>query len=71
MHKLPAIRPKVLVRLLKRKGFYEHRQKGSHLIMLHVTLNRQAVIPMHNTTLPKGTLASILREAGLHFTDLI
>ncbi|PIR80877.1 hypothetical protein COU24_01545, partial [Candidatus Kuenenbacteria bacterium CG10_big_fil_rev_8_21_14_0_10_39_14] len=35
MSKLPVIKPKELIKILKNFGFVEHRQKGSHLILKH------------------------------------
>ena len=70
MPKLPTIRPRELVKLLKKLGFLEYRQKGSHLIMIHSINTKQIVIPIHNKPLKKGTLASILRQAEISIEDL-
>lgn len=70
MPKLPVLRPKELVRALKKLGFLEKRQKGSHLIMLHEGKNKQIVIPIHNKPLKKGTLSAILRQAEISPEDL-
>lgn len=70
MPKLPDLKPKELVKLLKKLGFFEHRQKGSHLIMVHETWNKQVTIPMHNKSMKKGTLAAILRQIELKIDDL-
>lgn len=70
MSKLPAIRPRELVRALKKLGFLEKRQKGSHLIMVNENKNKQITIPIHNKPLKKGTLAAILRQGEIHIEDL-
>lgn len=70
MPKLPVIRPRELVRALKKLGFLEKRQKGSHLIMVHEEKNKQVVIPIHNRPLKKGTLAAILRQTEIRPEDL-
>lgn len=70
MPKLPILRPKELVRSLKKLGFIEHRQKGSHLIMINEIRNKQLVIPIHNKPLKKGTLAAILRQGEIKIEDL-
>lgn len=70
MPKLPVIRPRELVQALKKLGFFEIRQKGSHLILLHEGKNKQIVIPMHNKPLKKGTLGAILRQADIGVDDL-
>jgi len=53
MPKLPIIRPLELVRILKKLGFIEKRQKGSHLIMLHEKKENQVTVPIHNKPLKK------------------
>ena len=70
MPKLPVIRPNELVRALKKLGFLERRQKGSHLIMVNEEQNRQIVIPMHNKPLKKGTLSAILRQGNISIDEL-
>jgi predicted RNA binding protein YcfA (HicA-like mRNA interferase family) len=75
MPKLPSVSGQRVVRALKRSGFVELRQKGSH-----VSLEKRAggevfrtVVPMHDE-LAKGTLADILKQSGLtveQFIDLL
>jgi len=62
MPKLPSLKPRELVKKLKKLGFTEHHQVGSHLTMKHSS-GRRAVIPMHLKDLKKGTFNSILKEA--------
>ena len=39
---------------------------GSHFVYYHPDSRRRAVVPKHrNRDMPKGTLLSLLREAGL------
>lgn len=71
MSRLPVLRSKELVRVLKKLGFLEVRQKGSHLIILHEARNKQIVIPIHNKPLKKGTLAAILRQGEVSIEDLL
>ncbi len=63
MPKLPSLKPRELVKKLKKLGFIEHHQVGSHLTMKHPS-ERRAVIPMHLKDLKKGTLNSLLKEAN-------
>lgn len=71
MPKLPVLLPRELVRALKKLGFTEHRQKGSHLIMVHSERNKQVVIPMHNRPLKRGTLAAVLRQSELTSKEIL
>ena len=66
MSRLPTLKPKEVVRVLEKLGFKQHRQKGSHLIMIKEGNNVcQPVIPMYNKDIRKATLLSIIRQAGL------
>ncbi|MCU0082179.1 type II toxin-antitoxin system HicA family toxin [Streptococcus danieliae] len=56
--------PKQMVKLLKKNGFYEVGQNGSHK-KLRDDNGHQTVVPMHNTDLGKGLEAEILKQAGL------
>ena len=57
--------PKEMVRLLKKIGFVEIRQKGSHLMMINYEIGKQTTVPMHRKDLSKGTERAILKQAGL------
>jgi predicted RNA binding protein YcfA (HicA-like mRNA interferase family) len=70
--KLPALRPREVLRALERSGFVVHHVTGSHYVMrkpgspaLRVT------IPFHRKDLKPGTLRSIIEQAGLSADDFI
>lgn len=65
MSRLPTLRPRDVVAALKRAGFLEHHQKGSHLYLWHPAMRRMTAVAMHATDLPRGTLHVILQQAGL------
>ncbi|MDI6602981.1 MAG: type II toxin-antitoxin system HicA family toxin [Patescibacteria group bacterium] len=65
MPKLPVITPKKLVRILKEIGFELDHTTGSHFIFYNPKTKKRAVVPYHLKDLPKGTLISILKEAGI------
>jgi len=71
MPKLPSLKPREVVKKLKELGFIEHHQVGSHLTMKNPETKRRAVIPMHLKDLKKGTLSSLLREAGIEKEEFI
>jgi len=52
-----------LIAVLKRIGFVEHHQKGSHLFLIrgHVLV----CVPVHPGDLAPGTFHRILKTAGL------
>ena len=65
MTRLPAIRPAAVVAALKRAGFIEKRQKGSHLIMWHEQKRRTTIVAIHSRDIPGPTLKDILKQAGV------
>lgn len=58
---------------MKKLGFVEDRQKGSHLIMVNPTTNRKTVIPIHSgKTIKKPLLKSIIEEdAGITIEEFL
>jgi predicted RNA binding protein YcfA (HicA-like mRNA interferase family) len=70
MPKLPAIKPKDLIRRLEKMGFIIDHQTGSHVVMYTESNHKRAVVPIHLKELPKGTLLAILRESGLSKDDI-
>lgn len=68
--KLPAVRPKDLIRVLEKKGWRLDRVRGSHHIMVHPVLKKALPVPMHNRDLKAGTLSGILRSAGISRQEL-
>jgi predicted RNA binding protein YcfA (HicA-like mRNA interferase family) len=52
-------------------GFALDHTSGSHFIFYNSTTRRRAVVPSHNRDLPKGTLMSLLREAGFTREELM
>ena len=72
MPKLPVLSGNKLVTALKKAGFVEVRQKGSHISMQKVTLDKtyKTVVPLHKEV-AKGTLIDILHQTGLSKDDLL
>ncbi len=74
MSELPRISGREVVKALKKIGYEQDRQRGSHIVL------RQTVRPHRRVTVPdhkevaKGTLRAIIREVGLtveEFKDLL
>jgi len=65
MPKLPSLKPREVVKKLKKLGFIEHHQVGSHLTMKNPLNGKRAVVPLHLRDIKKGTLSAILREADV------
>ena len=71
MTKAPSLSPDEIIRLLKKHGFELARTKGSHQIFKNKTSGKMAVVPVHKRDLPKGTMLSILKQAGIDKEDLL
>jgi predicted RNA binding protein YcfA (HicA-like mRNA interferase family) len=70
MSKLPAIKPRRVIQFLEKNGFVLDHTSGSHFLFYNALSRRRAVVPQHNRDLPKGTLMSLLREAGFTREEL-
>lgn len=65
MSRLPSVTPRELVAALKRDGFVEHHQKGSHLYLHHPGKRRVTVVPMHPGDVNRALVQAIIKQAGL------
>jgi predicted RNA binding protein YcfA (HicA-like mRNA interferase family) len=54
-----------VIRVLKRDGWSEVRAKGSHHHFKHPTKPGIVTVPHPKKDIPRGTLASIERQAGI------
>lgn len=74
MTKLPVVSGRDAVKAFGKLGYAFDRQRGSHIILRQVAPpHRRLTIPDHKE-LSKGTLRTLLREAGLsvdEFTKLL
>ena len=70
--RLPALKPKQVIRALERHGFVVHRVKGSHYILVHPDDDSLLVtIAHHSKDLKRGTLQAIIQQAGLTIDDFL
>lgn len=71
MTEFPVVTPRRLIRALERAGFFVHHVKGSHHYLKHPNNPALRVsVPVHAGDLKRGTLRSILRQAGLTVEQL-
>lgn len=68
MPKLPRVSGAEVVRALERLGFAVARQRGSHIVLRRGSSG--CVVPNHRE-LKTGTLAGVLKQAGVSVEDLI
>jgi predicted RNA binding protein YcfA (HicA-like mRNA interferase family) len=65
MPKLPNLNSKQIIKIFEAKGFVLNRTSGSHYLFYNKEKDKRVTVPYHNKDLPKGTLLSILRMAGI------
>ena len=67
--RFPVCNAKEIVRVLRKHGFLQVSQKGSHQKWRHPN-GRQVIVAMHgNKPIPIGTLKSIIEGSGLRVED--
>ena len=64
--KLPVLSGREVIKALKKIGFEEKRQKGSHIILAKETdEGKKGVVVPNHKEIDKGTLLEIIRQSGL------
>lgn len=57
--------PKEMIKYLKKNGFEEVSQNGSHRKLKNPETGRTLIIPYHSKAMKKGLEQAILKQAGL------
>ena len=57
--------PKEMIRHLKKNGFEEVSQNGSHIKLKNPESGRTVIVPYHSNAMKKGLEQAILKQAGL------
>lgn len=57
--------PKEMIKHLKKNGFEEVSQNGSHVKMRNAKNGVTVVVPYHSRAMKKGLEQAILKQAGL------
>ncbi len=65
MNRLPNLNAKKIIQALKRAGFVNNGQKGSHRYFWNPISNYQTVVPIHSGDVRRGLMKEIIRQAGL------
>jgi predicted RNA binding protein YcfA (HicA-like mRNA interferase family) len=71
MPRLPACKPTEVIRALLRAGFFLDHGTGSHRYFRHSTRPGIVTVPFHRKDLKRGTLKSILDQAGLSVDEFL
>lgn len=70
MPKLPPLTSRQLITILKNRGFLLDHITGSHYVFYHPAKQRRVTVPYHSRDIAKGTLLSILKQAGIGKDEL-
>jgi len=70
MPRLPNVGVRKILRILEKHGFVRDHVTGSHYVFYHPASDRRVTVPHHSGNLPKGTVASIFKQAGLSADSL-
>jgi predicted RNA binding protein YcfA (HicA-like mRNA interferase family) len=72
MAELPVVTPRKLIRALEQAGFYVHHVKGGHYYLKHPNNPTARVsVSYHPGDVKRGTLRSILKQAGMTVEELV
>ena len=61
---------KELLRFLRKQGYEEKRQRGSHRILTH-PVRTMLSIPIHSGDVPRGLFLRVLKDAGFSEEDFL
>lgn len=64
MSRVPALTPRKLVAALKKAGYYETGQSGSHLMLEHKS-RKKVIVPIHARDLGRSLMKTIIKQTGL------
>ncbi len=65
MSGLPSVSGREIIKALRKVGYEQDRQRGSHIVLRQSTHpHRRLVVPDHHEV-AKGTLRAIIKQAGL------
>ncbi len=65
MPKIPSLTAEKVIKLLLQHGFELDHQTGSHRVYYNKTTKKRVTVPFHRKELPRGTLITILKQAGI------
>lgn len=60
---MASFKPREIIKILKKLGYIQKRQTGSHLIMYHAKHKRIIPVPIHTKELKIGLVKAIIKQA--------
>lgn len=71
MPKVPLLPARKVIRALVRLGFYVDHQKGSHVVLKDAESGTRTIVVPDHPEIDRGTLRSILSQAGIDLETLL
>ncbi|MBI3420904.1 MAG: type II toxin-antitoxin system HicA family toxin [Candidatus Sungbacteria bacterium] len=69
---LPSLNARKIIRALKKAGFIEERQKGSHLVLVSSRIKARTVVPIHGgCTIKPSLVYAIIEDARLTVKEFV
>ncbi len=68
--RFPSVTPRKLIGILQDNSFHLDHITGSHYIFYHPQTKRRVTVAYHPKDLPRGTMMSILKQAGIAIEDI-
>ena len=65
MTRLPQLSGREVVRALRKLGYENDHQRGSHIVLRQSSYPHRRIVVPDDETVAKGTLRGIIREIGL------
>ena len=70
--RMPQVTARELVAFLRKHGFVDHRQSGSHLSLRHPLTGKTVTVAIHmGADVGRGLAVRILKSAGFSVEDFI
>jgi predicted RNA binding protein YcfA (HicA-like mRNA interferase family) len=69
--KLPSLKSKDVIKVLKKLGYFKIRQTSGHEIFYHSAKKKIIPIPIHNKDLKRGLVRAIIRELEISRDEFI
>ena len=70
MSRLPAVSAREVMRALSRIGYEFDRQRGSHIVLWNAERRQMLSLPNHSPV-RRGTLRTLIRQAGLTVEEFV
>lgn len=72
MPRIPALTARKVIRALRKVGFVKDRQKGSHLVLIHLQTGARTVVPIHaGKIIKRRLLYAIVDDAKLSVDEFL